>query len=228
MKVSANGDVIVIGEGRRTITTADAWQKMVKPFWGGQSCWNHFVRMYKSDLSKPLYSSLVVGAWDTLTQAGGSNIELHSVCKTSTGILAVGKSEIDLQDIESGNPMPTTSAPSWGSSLPSKESFVIAFLSSASTQNPDDGPSQPTRLEVVNQPKMKVYPNPTSDFAVIETNGLSNSDQVSLTDIYGRVVLAEFKKGGATTYQINTSGLSNGVYLLNCGGSIGKLVVNHR
>lgn len=228
MKVSANGDVIVIGEGRRTITTSDAWQKMVKPFWGGQSCWNHFVRMYKSDLSKPLYSSLVVGAWDTLTQAGGSNIELYGVCKTSAGILAVGKSEVDLQGIESGNPMPTTSAPSWGSSLPSKESFVIAFLSSASTQNPDDGPSQPTQLEIRHQPKLKVYPNPSSGFAVIETNGFSNSNQPTLTDIYGRSVAAEFTKSSSYSYQINTSALSNGVYLVNCGGNIGKLVVNHR
>ncbi|MBK8846339.1 MAG: hypothetical protein IPO27_07095 [Bacteroidetes bacterium] len=65
MKVSSNGDVCVIANGRRTITTANAYQKMVKPNNGGLSAWNSFVRVYDNQLHIPKYSSLVVGVWDT-------------------------------------------------------------------------------------------------------------------------------------------------------------------
>lgn len=55
MKVSSNGDVCVIATGRRTITTANAYQKMVKPNNGGLSAWNSFVRVYDSQFHVPKY-----------------------------------------------------------------------------------------------------------------------------------------------------------------------------
>jgi hypothetical protein len=81
----AEGDqqrtVVVLGQGRRTITTANAYQKMVKPANGGLSTWNNFVREYTPDLSRyPCTVRLLVGQWDTLTQAGWRQREAATEC----------------------------------------------------------------------------------------------------------------------------------------------------
>ena len=103
----------MLGVGRRTITTKNAYQKMVLPTWGGKSCWNSFVRMYNTHLGYPKYSSLVVGQWDTLTQTGGDNTELFGMYKTSKGVIAVGRSKADASNVALGNALPVTNIPSW-------------------------------------------------------------------------------------------------------------------
>ena len=60
LKVSVNGDVCILVVGRRTITTANAYQKMLKPAQGGSS-WNEFVSVYDTYFSAPKYSSLIGG-----------------------------------------------------------------------------------------------------------------------------------------------------------------------
>lgn len=140
LKVSANGSVCIAGTGRRTITTANALQKMVLPANGGLSCWNSFVRVYTPDLSVPLYSSLVVGVWDTLTQAGGGNTDIYGIWKTEGGMVAVGRQPKDAATgLPAGNPIPATNVPAWGSALPSGESAVFAYLPAENLQNPADG-----------------------------------------------------------------------------------------
>ncbi len=163
MKISSNGDVCILGVGRRTITTKNAYQKMIKPFWGGQSCWNSFVRMYDSKFHIPKYSSLVVGQWDTLTQAGGSNTKLYGLYKTSKGIIAVGRHTADTLNNAHGNPIPTTNIPTWGVALPANESAIFVYYVSDSLTNGNDNIS--TAIQEIREDEIELilYPNPAKD-----------------------------------------------------------------
>ena len=86
LKVTAAGWVCVTRLGRRTITTANAYQKMVQ---AGQrrvlSCWNSFIRVYKMTCQLPCTVHSLVGQWDTLTQQGGGNTELFGIFKRKEG-----------------------------------------------------------------------------------------------------------------------------------------------
>lgn len=137
IKVSSSGDLCVMASGRRTITTANAYQKMVKPAYGGKSCWNNFVRVYEADLKVPKYSSLVVGVWDTITQAGGDNIELFGVYKTGLGVICVGRQKA-VNGVPSGNNLPTTNVLPWGKNIPQNESGVLVYYQANNLINPED------------------------------------------------------------------------------------------
>ncbi len=138
MKVSSSGDVCVIAVGRRTITTSNAFQKMVKPDFGGLSAWNSFVRVYDSQFHVPKYSSLVVGVWDTLTQAGGGNTELFGIYKTSLGVICVGRQTADTNGIANGNNIPLANVLPWGSSSPLNESAILVYYQAGNLVNIDD------------------------------------------------------------------------------------------
>ncbi len=133
LEVAANGNVVVLGKGRRTLTTANAWQKMPLPSSTDKGTWNDFVRVYKADLSNPLYSSLLTGNWDKATGTGGDNVELAGVVKINTGVVVVGKQRASA-GVSSGNPITTTANPAWGHSnttAPVNEEAVLAFLTAA-------------------------------------------------------------------------------------------------
>lgn len=120
MKVSGDGYPVIIAKGRRTITTANANQKMLKPE-EGSSAWNEFVRIYKPDLSLPLYSSLATGMFDT-NGNGADNTTLLGVCKTAKGVLVVGKSKNSGNDINLGN------VPTWGKQIRENEDAVLFYF----------------------------------------------------------------------------------------------------
>jgi hypothetical protein len=61
--VDVDGSVTITGQGRRTMTTKNAFQKMPNPKATTKGTWNHFVRTYSPDLSRPVYSSLITGKW---------------------------------------------------------------------------------------------------------------------------------------------------------------------
>ncbi len=134
IKTTADGSVCVIAVGRRTMTTANAFQKMPLPSTGLTGTWNNFVRVYKPDFSVPLYSSLVVGQWNQTTGVGGDNITLFGVWKTRNGVVVVGRAT------SGGNAMPTTNVPSWGSASENgAQSAVFAYLSATNLFNANDG-----------------------------------------------------------------------------------------
>jgi hypothetical protein len=134
IKTTADGSVCVIATGRRTMTTANAHQKMPLPSTGLTGTWNDFVRVYKPDFTMPLYSSLVVGQWNTTTGVGGDNIRLYGVWKTQTGVVVVGKAT------SGGAAMPTANVPTWGSTSESgTESAVLAYHSATNLYNAGDG-----------------------------------------------------------------------------------------
>lgn len=148
-KVTANGEVLVLGNGRRTITTANAYQKMPLPSTGLKSCWNDFVRLYKNDLTVPLYSSLLVGAWNTTTESGGDNVRLRGVFYTTSGIIAVG------YHTGTGNELPLSNVPSWGTNNFNSgvNTSVFAYLDTSTSLNS----SHFQKLE-----QCLIYPNPSN------------------------------------------------------------------
>ena len=78
------------------------------------------------------------------------------------------------------------------------------------------------------QPRMKVYPNPVADMAMIEFDNASNdSFTLYLLDLSGRVIRQETNITG-TTYQFDRGNLKTGIYLVQMVGQRtinGKIVI---
>ena len=140
LRVTADGAVCVLATGRRTITTANAYQQMLHPG-EGQSAWNSFVRVYAPDLSVPLYSSLIVGQWNGTDGSGGDNTNLYGIWKTADGIVVVGdhKESSSTPGTAAGQPIPTANVPTWGSATPNGHSAIFGMLTATNLVNPADG-----------------------------------------------------------------------------------------
>lgn len=132
--VATDGSVYLAGVGRRTFTTANAHQKMVKPYSSvaNSSSWNAFVRAYSPKLDSMRYSSLITGVWDTITGAGGDNTAIFAVHKTTNGLVAVGVKSI------SGNEIPVNNVPSWGTSSTQDSSAILTFYQDPKLNNSND------------------------------------------------------------------------------------------
>ncbi len=221
LKVSSNGDVIIGGVGRRTITTANAYQKMVLPFYGGLSSWNSFVRQYDDKLQLPKYSSLIVGEWDTLTQAGGGNTDIYGVFKTKDGIVAVGRHTCDQTTlVANGNDIPVTNVPAWGVSASSSESAILVYYRASNIYNENDGFS--SAVSELNDMKLEIYPNPAQDFIQIRTN---MKGAFEITNVMGQTVM----DGSALqpVLQLDMSQLPSGCFIFNLNGVSEKFIVQH-
>jgi hypothetical protein len=145
MKTTADGSICVVAVGRRTMTTANAYQKMPLPSSGMTGTWNNFVRVYKPDFTVPLYSSMLVGQWNTATGVGGDNVTLNGVWKTQNGVVVVGKAT------SGGMGMPTTNIPAWGSASENgTESAVLAYLTATNLNNAADAPAGILPVELLN------------------------------------------------------------------------------
>jgi hypothetical protein len=145
VRTTADGSVCLVASGRRTMTTANAHQKMPLPSSGLVGCWNDFVRVYNPNLTVPLYSSLVVGQWSTVTGVGGDNVELFGVWKTQSGVVAVGRAN------SGGNAIPTANVPVWGAAAENgAQSAVLAYLSASNLFNSQDGAAVVVPVELIN------------------------------------------------------------------------------
>ncbi|MCG6118832.1 MAG: hypothetical protein MEQ07_11685 [Aquimonas sp.] len=143
LEIAADGSVGIICQGRRSITTSNAFQQMPPPVGAGAALtgtWNYFVRVYTPDLSSLRYSSLLTGAWDTANGQGGDNVTLHGLAFSPGGILVAGTHNactsvggLCTQTLVTAaaarpNPLPTIAVPGWGSASPSSQSAVLAKL----------------------------------------------------------------------------------------------------
>lgn len=209
LKVTASGDVCVLAVGRRTITTANAYQKMVKPQYGGKSCWNSFVRVYDAGFVAPKYSSLVVGVWDTLTGAGGDNTELFGVWKTEGGVVAVGRHTADAAGVPKGNLLPVAQVPAWGTSTAEGESAILVYYPAAALNDTNDGVSG---VESVVRPTLdvRIFPNPSGGAVTVQVAGANAADlrTVWVYDQMGKLVT----RSDLRTSSVEINGLKNGVY----------------
>lgn len=213
LKTTADGSVCVIAAGRRTITTANAFQKMPLPSTNLTGSWNEFVRVYKPDFTVPLYSSLLTGQWNTATGAGGSNVNLFGVWKTQNGVVVVGRANTG------GNALPTVNIPSWGSASENgTQSAVLAYLTATNLTNVADGALTNPSVEVSAVSTLKVYPNPANDVLTIEN---SEGKTVEIMDILGHIVLLE---KNATRSTVHIAHLQSGVYFVKVGQFMQKFI----
>jgi hypothetical protein len=221
--IGRDGTVTILATGRRTMTTKNAFQKMPIPGSSAKGTWNYFVRTYASDLSRPLYSSLITGKWDTLSGAGGSNIELFGVCRTDSGVVAVGYHTADVTSgVAAGNPMPTTNIPLWGNAAPVSEQAVFAKLISDST-------SIVTGIESNKETGTLgfiLFPNPAKEQVTVQYTLFKTSViRISVYDILGKEIkemVNETQPAGEQRSSIGVSKLGNGVYfvILNIDGTL--------
>ncbi len=216
MKVSSNGDVCLLAVGRRTITTANAYQKMVKPYYGGLSCWNSFVRVYDSQFHVPKYSSLIVGVWDTLTQAGGDNTEMFGIYKTNLGVVCVGRQKADTSGTPIGNTIPVTNSTPWGNTTPQDESAILVFYKAANLYNPDDSIIATEILETnfsSASDEIIVSPNPTTNKIFISFSNEKQSQEnwkYKLSNLFGSTIQARV----LSDQTIDLNNLAVGIYQL--------------
>jgi len=91
--------------------------------------WNQFVRVYAPDLSSLLYSSLITGAWDAATGAGGDNTRLIGLALRADAVLVAGWHEASSPGAAEGQPVPTRQAPAWARTQPIGETALFARLS---------------------------------------------------------------------------------------------------
>jgi hypothetical protein len=225
IKVTSDGSVVVLGKGRRTITTANAYQKMVKPS-QGSSAWNEYVRVYSSDLSKPLYSSLIVGQWDPADGSGGDNVNLLGVYKTANGLVVVGKHK------GTGAQIPTAGVPSWGKNTFEGESAVLAFLKADNIVNANDS-SNLAVLDITDaeanseenglSSQVKLTPNPAGARVTISTQQATIKTLV-VTSLDGKEILRQRLDAGHNSYEMNITSLTTGIYLINIETFDGKTV----
>lgn len=73
----------------------------------------------------------------------------------------------------------------------------------ASTNDPDPAPG------------FLLYPNPVSDVLTLEITGPVSTDQLILTDEWGRTVTGHWTVIGTHTYQVAVSDWTNGVYFIS-------------
>ncbi len=57
-----------------------------------------------------------------------------------------------------------------------------------------------------------IYPNPASERATLSIDGLTETAQIVLTDVQGRIILTDTLNAGAKTYELNVKSLASGVY----------------
>ncbi len=224
LKVTSSGDVVVISVGRRTITTANAYQKMVKPYYGGQSAWNSFVRVYDHQFNVPKYSSLVVGVWDTLTQAGGDNTELFGIYKTAGGVICVGRQKADTSGNPVGNNLPVINVTPWGNSTPQNESAILTYYNATNLYNPNDSIvfTSVNNFSSQDIQSLNVFPNPNlGTFNLSLKQLVSDVDEInySITDMFGRTV----ETGHYFSNKNIVTDLPSGFYLIHLNSGIQRL-----
>jgi hypothetical protein len=158
LRIDGSGNVYVIGIGRQTITTSNAYVENIKP--GQESAtimrtWTNFVRVYKPDFSLPLYSSLFNTTDLQDPNAGAQNTTLKAVLPVQDGLLLVGSHRLN-----NGYGINGSQSPDWGKSNSGADDAFLAFLTFAGSDSPVNNVSREGRLGVQgiqNTPKTRHF-----------------------------------------------------------------------
>ena len=67
---------------------------------------------------------------------------------------------------------------------------------------------------LANQIAVSLYPNPASDNATLDINGLNQDAKIVISDLQGRILSQDNITAGTTRYTINVSEMSSGVYYI--------------
>jgi hypothetical protein len=210
MKVTSDGSVLVIAKGRRTITTANAYQKMPLPSSGLLSAWNSFVRLYNPQLSSLTYSSLLVGNWDKTLGTGGDNVTINGVFKTNEGILIAGNHS------GTGAELPLSNVPNWGKSnfSATTNTGVFAYLKTTLLQNANDGFLSNEDFSAT-KTSIKTFPNPYKDGFNINFNSFSTLPiTINIYNVIGQMVESKKVNADNLAETVFGSNLNSGVYVV--------------
>ncbi len=213
MTTTADGSVVILGTGRRTMTTTDAYQTMPLPGNGETGTWNDFVRQYSPQLNDVAYSTLVTGTWDKTTGSGGDNVELRAVAKTENALIAVGFQK------DVGNALPTVRTPTFGIVAPKGTTAVLVRLQSEAIRNGADrltGTSALPGKKALPQ-IIALAPNPSRGAATLY--GLEIGQQVAVYDNVGRQISTT--EASASVHTLPGEGLAPGMYTVIVRGKLG-------
>ena len=205
IKTTSDGSILILGTGRRTMTTKNAYQKMPRPNEGGQSRWNDFVRLYSPTLENPLYSSIVVGSWDTLDANYPKNVSLHNSFKTAKGILVVG------QHTGEDGELVSSEVPDWASNQSNGQSAIIGYFEAAEIENANDSPvveNPVTSIDNISKESFRfdIIPNPNDGYFELISN--IPIQGLSVFNVYGQNVWS------GNMEEIELQHLQGGVYFL--------------
>ena len=67
---------------------------------------------------------------------------------------------------------------------------------------------------LANQIAVSLYPNPASDNATLDINGLNQDAKIVISDLQGRILSQDNITAGTTRYTINVSDMTSGVYYI--------------
>ena len=67
---------------------------------------------------------------------------------------------------------------------------------------------------LANQIAVQLYPNPASDNATLDINGLNQEAKIVISDLQGRILSQDNINAGTTRYTINVSDMTSGVYYI--------------
>ena len=67
---------------------------------------------------------------------------------------------------------------------------------------------------LANQIAVSLYPNPASDNATLDINGLNQDAKIVISDLQGRILSQDNINAGTTRYTINVSDMTSGVYYI--------------
>ena len=74
--------------------------------------------------------------------------------------------------------------------------------------------SQFTSLKELHKSGIKVYPNPFSGKAVVQTQMILEEPQLMLYDLQGRVISVQYPAGNTNSFEVDAGQLSSGTYIL--------------
>ncbi len=77
-------------------------------------------------------------------------------------------------------------------------------------------------VTVADEKTIAVYPNPASDFIMLDATGTEK--EVIISDAFARKWILPVNKINATTAQINIQSLPKGIYFINNGFQRGKFI----
>jgi hypothetical protein len=121
LQVDQDGNVYLISSTKgRAITTANAYQKMLKPAQGSATDSlppgeYPFVRIYNPSLSGVLYSSAIAGIWNPQDSSSRSPVSLAGLVPTGNGFFVVGSHQGKISPSDFPYHIGTINAPSWAS-----------------------------------------------------------------------------------------------------------------
>ena len=105
--------------------------------------------------------------------------------------------------------------------ITSDRNLVANFEKIEEPEEPEDNPDEPTESVEEYVSSYKIYPNPASDFIMIEN---ANQYDVTMYDMSGRIVLEEKPNDG----RINVSHLPDGTYIVSVNKESTVVIINRR